>query len=186
MWLCCYNSYLSINTCGWVVVDINSHVRLEHIPVGEASSCKIICAHATTFTCRSVYSTKILHLSPNNYRGNTPSAGEDASGTLSDALLHEARCLSFIKKAKIERQQTSRFRAQELVFAGLEDFLLPWDHTGTQNCLSALFSNFTVDVLYTLLRFTISLLGKCLLFSLSFVSAVATSPEGACLTISVV
>lgn len=50
---------------------------------------------------------KISHLSPSNYCGNTPSAGEDASGTLRDALLHEPQCLSFLKNAKIEQQQTS-------------------------------------------------------------------------------
>lgn len=38
---------VSIYEAGWGI-DRSSHVPLEHIPVGEASSCKIICAHTRT------------------------------------------------------------------------------------------------------------------------------------------
>lgn len=49
----------------------------------------------------------------------------------------------FVKKAKIS---FPRFRAQELVFGGMVEFLLLWDHTGTQKCLSPLFCKFTMAV----------------------------------------
>jgi len=64
-----------------------------------------------------VFTLETLHFLPNIYRGNTPSAGEDASGTRSNALLHEPRCLSFTKKAKIDSKYFlySEFRSSFLL-----------------------------------------------------------------------
>lgn len=95
---------------------------------------------AEVFTPRQV-----LHLSPNNYGGDTPSAGEDASGALSDALLHESRCPCFLKKAKIESKRLW-IPSSGIQFLLDWKFLLPWDHTATQDCLCPWFSNFTVAV----------------------------------------
>lgn len=83
---------------------------------------------------------KCSSLSTNNYHADTSSAGEDASGALSDA----SPFFDFVKKAKIT--SCPGLRAQELVVAGMVEFLLLWDHTGTQNCLSPLFCKLTVSV----------------------------------------
>lgn len=89
---------------------------LELISAGKAPSCTIITP--VLGLQRAEAFKKMFLLSTNNYHADTSSAGEDASGALSDANPFFA----FVKKAKIT--SCPGLRAQELVVAGMVEFLL--------------------------------------------------------------